>query len=509
MLSGNVFWCLALLFLSNGVLTLSRRDGSQELIHKIPHLVRQPLPETEGPASPTSSTSTARPIPYVIVMEQSATREQIQDLNNRLSTEAAPGSLEAETSKRTGLVVFFKADISSAQADAIEKLPGVGAVTPDLSPEEDQPPTPSAPQSSARPSLTPRQLFGKGRSKSPLTGVRNPAHVRLQMPAAIELNPPGSVRAENLPGFGYAAEAGKGVTIYVIDTGANIENPEWKNMKGSKSFIYTPGVEKTETDPEGHGSCMASKVTGQLFGTAKDANIVMVKIHHKEKGLASTLSALVEISNDVYEKGIRGKAVVNLSLGKYLTKKQKSSVTAFRLLLATLMTEDIVIVTASGNARKDGFNKLSDYPALFGRTSNLIVVGAVEEDGSRSPYSQGTAKELTTVPAVPAVVGVIAVWLSQDEHAARLQVPGKVAANVKAMVKEFSYPRIKRGPPVIWNGIDPRGLACESPKRPGDAGSGCRVTVDPLPRRGPRGLLSPSGAITRRASSAFLKRTAS
>ncbi|OBR05706.1 Alkaline proteinase [Colletotrichum higginsianum IMI 349063] len=506
MLSGNVFWCLALLFLSNGVLTLSRRDGSQELIHKIPHLVRQPLPETEGPASPTSSTSTARPIPYVIVMEQSATREQIQDLNNRLSTEAAPGSLEAETSKRTGLVVFFKADISSAQADAIEKLPGVGAVTPDLSPEEDQPPTPSAPQSSARPSLTPRQLFGKGRSKSPLTGVRNPAHVRLQMPAAIELNvisqPPGSVRAENLPGFGYAAEAGKGVTIYVIDTGANIESPEWKNMKGSKSFIYTPGVEKTETDPEGHGSCMASKVTGQLFGTAKDANIVMVKIHHKEKGLASTLSALVEISNDVYEKGIRGKAVVNLSLGKYLTKKQKSSVTAFRLLLATLMTEDIVIVTASGNARKDGFNKLSDYPALFGRTSNLIVVGAVEEDGSRSPYSQGTAKELTTSApgevtcasakssttwarkvgtsfAVPAVVGVIAVWLSQDEHAARLQVPGKVAANVKAMVKEFSYPRIKRGPPVIWNGIDPRGLACESPKRPGDAGSGCRVTVDP------------------------------
>ncbi|KAK6208523.1 hypothetical protein QIS74_12041 [Colletotrichum tabaci] len=440
-------------------------------------------------------------------MEQSATREQIQDLNNKLSTEAAPGSLEATTSKRTGLVVFFKADISSAQADAIEKLPGVGAVTPDFSPEEEQPPTSSAPPSSAppssaQPSLTPRQLFGKGRSKSPLTSVRNPAHVRLQLPAATELKvisqPPGSVRAEDLPGFGYAAEAGKGVTIYVADTGANVENPEWKNMKGSKSFIYTPGAEKTETDPRGHGSCVASKATGQLFGTAKDANIVMVKIYHKEKGLSSTLSALVEISNDVYEKGIQGKAVVNLSIGKHLTKKQKSSVTAYRLLLATLMTEDIVIVTASGNAREEGYDKLSDYPALFSRTSNLIVVGAVEDDGSRSPYSQGTAKELTTSApgevtcasaessdwdshvgtsfAVPAVVGVIAVWLSQDEHAARLQVPGKVAANVKAMVKEFSYPRIKRGPPVIWNGIDPRGLACESL---GDAGSGCRVTVDP------------------------------
>ncbi|TQN63610.1 Subtilisin-like protease 7, partial [Colletotrichum shisoi] len=219
-------------------------------------------------------------------------------------------------------------------------------------PEEEQPPTPSAPQWS----LTPRPLYGKGPSKSPLMNVRNSADLRLQMPAAIELNvisqPPGSVRAENLPGFAYAAKAGKGATIYVIDTGANIENPEWKNMKGSKSFINTPGVEKSEADPEVHGSCMASKVTGRLFGTAKDANIVMVKIHHNGKGSASTLSALVETSNDVYKKLIQGKA-------------------------------------------EDGFNKLSDYPAPFGRITDITVVGAVEEDGSRSPYSLGTAKELT------------------------------------------------------------------------------------------------------------------
>ncbi|KAK1569659.1 uncharacterized protein LY79DRAFT_663548 [Colletotrichum navitas] len=62
----------------------------------------------------------------------------------------------------------------------------------------------------------------------------------------------------------------------------------------------------------------------------------------------------------------------------------------------------------------------------------------------------------------PAVAGVIAVWLSQDEHKARLQVPGQVAANVKKMVQDLAYPRFQGGPAVIWNGIDPRGLACSA-----------------------------------------------
>ncbi|KAK1472826.1 hypothetical protein CTAM01_16285, partial [Colletotrichum tamarilloi] len=63
----------------------------------------------------------------------------------------------------------------------------------------------------------------------------------------------------------------------------------------------------------------------------------------------------------------------------------------------------------------------------------------------------------------PAVAGVIAVWLSQDEHKARLQVPGSVATNVKEMVKSLAYSRVEGEPAVIWNGIDPRGLACSAP----------------------------------------------
>ncbi|WQF79045.1 Putative peptidase S8/S53 domain, peptidase S8, subtilisin, Ser-active [Colletotrichum destructivum] len=186
----------------------------------------------------------------------------------------------------------------------------------------------------------------------------------------------------------------------------------------------------------------------------------------------------------------------------------KSAISTFKQVIVDRLAEDIIIVTSSNNKKAVSslfsynttflhFNlpcytltnkykgsrsdKVSDYPALFGKTTDIIVVGAVEDRGTRATYSLGTGKELTTSApgrvkcasgdssgsqrsfgtslAAPAVAGVIAVWLSQDEYRTRLQVSGKVATNVKAMVKSLSYPRIRRGPPVIWNGIDPRRFA--------------------------------------------------
>ncbi|KZL79971.1 alkaline proteinase [Colletotrichum incanum] len=494
-------------------------------------LASESRPATSAPsvpsstsASPTSSSftssasSTAAPTPYIILTSQNATQEQIQELNSTLSKDATPNSLEEVTSDRTGQVVFFKANITSGQADAITQLSGVGGVTPDEKLEEEQPP------SSAPPSTTSQQASATGPPGSPKTTVPNPADIGLQSDAVDELKaisqPPGSSLAD-LPGFGYASEAGKGVTIYVIDTGANAQNTvwssrhekiqttvanrrsqEWTEMPGTKGFMYAPGATKEESDFLNHGSCVASKSTGPAYGTAKDANMIMAKLP-RDLSISAIFTLLVEISNDVFQKGIEGKAVINMSLGSRIPDKFSSTTTAYKLLLVALMAEDIVIVTASGNDAQYGIDDVTEYPALFGPTTDIIVVGAVENDGSRAFFSQGTGDQLTvsapgfvdcasgrssgsqdlygTSFAAPAVAGVIAVWLSQDEHKDRLQVPGKVAANVKAMVQSLAYSRIEGEPAMIWNGIDPRGLACPAARsstnqRRQAAASGCRAT---------------------------------
>ncbi|KAK6225204.1 alkaline proteinase [Colletotrichum tabaci] len=507
MLSGGLLRCLAVLILSNRVLSAPHQDAWQDLtIHKRNHLLarQEPLSATERPASPTqpplilpdpAEPETSAPIPYIIVTqrdptkEQDVIKEQIQYLKNILSTEAVPGSLEEVASKRTGLVVFFKAAITSAQADAIASLPGVGSVTPDERLQEDESP------SSAPPSLTPRQEREPGPPGLPGLSTST----RLQSDAVDELKivsqPPGS-NLKDLPGYRYASEAGKGVTIYVMDSGANPQNPEWAGMTGTKEFLYVADVKREETDSRNHGTCVASKATGPAYGTAKDANLVMVKLPDR-KMKSAVLTALVEISNDVYQKGIEGKAVINMSIGHVLVEQDPtalaeqnstSTVMAYRLLLVSLMAEDIVIVAGSGNDADSESIDVSTYPALFGTTTDLIVVGAVKKNGNRAEFSQGSSDQLTTSApgyitcgsgrsdgsdkrhgtsyAAPTVAGVVAVWLSQAEHRARLQVPGKVAANTKAMVKSLSYARVRGGPPVIWNGIDPRRRACRVIKNP-------------------------------------------
>ncbi|KAK1574358.1 uncharacterized protein LY79DRAFT_566041, partial [Colletotrichum navitas] len=289
---------------------------------------------TTSTASTTSS-SAAAATPYIVLFSPNTTAEEIRAVNTMLDKEAAPNSLSEVTSDRTGLVVFFRAGINPTQANAIGQQPGVSGVFVDETLEQEQPPS-SAPPSSA--SLQPTPTGPPG---SPKSNVPNPADIRLQSDAVDELkviSQPAGANLAELPGYGYAQEGGKGVTIYVVDTGVNSQNPEWINMPGSKSFLYAPGATEEETDFLNHGSCVASKAGGPVYGTAKDANMVAVKLP-RNLHISAILTVLTEISNNVFKKNLQGKAVVNLSLSTRIPDKLSSTATAYKLLLVSLMSE--------------------------------------------------------------------------------------------------------------------------------------------------------------------------
>jgi subtilisin family serine protease len=122
----------------------------------------------------------------------------------------------------------------------------------------------------------------------------------------------------------------------------------------------------TLNDPVGHGSCVASKVAGPKFGVAKNANLVMFKVPFPLI-TSDIFTALVRVYARVVGGNLKGKAVLNLSLGcKYinpsvgepgltltlgLLNPPDQSMPAIQTWIRRLIEQDVVIVAASGNTR--------------------------------------------------------------------------------------------------------------------------------------------------------------
>ncbi|KAI9663748.1 MAG: hypothetical protein M1821_007238 [Bathelium mastoideum] len=101
-------------------------------------------------------------------------------------------------------------------------------------------------------------------------------------------------RARNFPGMLYDPALGTGSTIYVVDTGANLDHAEFKNRPGPLRSWTAPNVLTGGTEPEdardwygwddqthtytGHGTGTASVAGGNTLSYAPKAELVIVKI---------------------------------------------------------------------------------------------------------------------------------------------------------------------------------------------------------------------------------------
>lgn len=197
--------------------------------------------------------------------------------------------------------------------------------------------------------------------------------VENQYPAAPELRfVSGSKKysAFDTQDFVYDSNAGKGITVYVIDSGMNSDNVEISNSatrsrqpsnKYRWLFPNTPFWKKrpawqTEDDPvahRGHGTCVISKVIGERFGVAKLANLVVLKHRFNSRGgpmSSSILENLALVLADVKANKLQGKAVLNLSFGGSGTSPAfVEYVQALDKVMGNLIANDVVVVVASGN----------------------------------------------------------------------------------------------------------------------------------------------------------------
>ncbi|MCJ1373008.1 hypothetical protein MMC20_004234 [Loxospora ochrophaea] len=216
-----------------------------------------------------------------------------------------------------------------------------------------------------------------------------------------------------LPNYVYDASAGYDTWIYIIDFGINTESedlsgrvdPDWiysatASQKLSRNST-TDTLPKTD-DSGGHGTCIASKAVGQLYGVAKRATIVCVKMY---QGLLSDLlTVLDQVYLDIHTKNRSAKATVNLSWGVSppTIAIQNAYTDIVKPQIQRLFDNDVVVVASAGNAAlEEGRSSVDTLPQTWASDDfPLIVVGNVNNLGEKYVTSQGGSQVSIWAPGV-------------------------------------------------------------------------------------------------------------
>ena len=175
---------------------------------------------------------------------------------------------------------------------------------------------------------------------------------------------------------------GKGVTIYILDTGINANHREFTGINANHT-VFTNRVTKTaqfvhdlsETDGNGHGTHCAGTAAGTSYGVARNASIIGVKVLNAG-GSGATSGVIAGIEWAVNDAANRP-SVISMSLGA-------GKDTALDAAVKAASNAGLVVVVAAGNSNADACNY---SPAGAGGKGSVITVAATENNDNRASYS--------------------------------------------------------------------------------------------------------------------------
>ncbi|MFD6874959.1 MULTISPECIES: S8 family serine peptidase [unclassified Streptomyces] len=234
--------------------------------------------------------------------------------------------------------------------------------------------------------------------------------------------------------FSHPDQAGEGVTAYIIDTGVRISHSDF----GGRASDGFDAIDKDNTaqDGNGHGTHVAGTVAGSLYGVAKKAAIVGIRV--LDDSGSGTVAQVVAGIDWVTQNAVKP-AVANMSLGG---RANSALDTAVRNSIAS----GITYAVAAGNESTDastrsparvvealtvGATNSSDGKASYSNFGNILdvfapgssIVSAWNSDDHASEEISGTSM------AAPHVTGAAALHLSQHPRSTPAEVAeGLVAA---------------------------------------------------------------------------------
>ncbi|KZV96568.1 subtilisin-like protein [Exidia glandulosa HHB12029] len=180
----------------------------------------------------------------------------------------------------------------------------------------------------------------------------------------------GSSTALNYTYIYDAAGQGRGVDVYVVDTGINTAHVDFG---GRASFGFAAGT-LPRTDDHGHGTHVAGIATGTRYGVAKAANAIAVKVLNSA-GSGTTADVVSGFNYVLTAAAASGRpSIASASLGG-------GASTAIDAAVQALVDAGVHVVVAAGNSN---VNAANTSPA---RVSGAITVAASSFTDSKASFS--------------------------------------------------------------------------------------------------------------------------
>uniref|UniRef100_A0A8H7NJL0 Peptidase S8/S53 domain-containing protein n=1 Tax=Bionectria ochroleuca TaxID=29856 RepID=A0A8H7NJL0_BIOOC len=231
--------------------------------------------------------------------------------------------------------------------------------------------------------------------------------------------------------YTYKEGGGEGVCVYVVDTGIDIEHPDF----GGRATWVATVFGDVDYDDHSHGTHCAGTVAGTQYGVAKKASLYAIKAFDGtgDGSDASMIAGMEKVLEDAPNRDCPNGVVVSMSFGGGKTQAVNDAAKA-------LVDAGYFAAAAAGNG--DFLNRPIDAGTVSPASEvSLCTVGATDSEDVTAYFSNygsvvdifgpgvsvesdipngGTGVKSGTSMATPHIAGLGAYFLSQGKAASGL-----------------------------------------------------------------------------------------